>query len=272
MDYQGSLSYLTVLMPLMMGIAPAGVLAAPEPRKNNLQALKKSCWLAVALAAVLSLTAAGSGAAGITPKALTLPTGYTNDAALAVNAGGQAFGYVAGENVEAACLWKTDGTPIVLPDIILPNGDHYHSVQANVINDSGVVVGFSEDSNYNWRATSWAPNADGSYTTAEDLGVLDGQTQSDVLAINAQGQILCRTGENVGTPYFLWENGVRTEITTPEGYQIDATGFGFVPGMLASNGRVAGTFYPQGEVSKAVLWQKTGNTVTVTDLGRLPRQ
>ncbi len=215
-------------------------------------------YLTVALATFLALGAARPCAAQIPANALPLPSGYPEGVAFAVNAGGQAAGWVTGvTGSEAACLWKADGTLVVLP---LLNG--YGSAVANAINDSGVVVGHCESmaDPKLWHATAWTPNAAGGYT-ATDLGVLAGETGSDAVAINAQGQILCNNGYPSYYPYFLWENSVQTKVALADGTPIDAGGMNslYRSALLSSDGRVAGTVYWDIESEGVVLWQKTSS-------------
>ncbi len=227
----------------------------------------KTITWTIALATLLTLAVTRPCAAGIPANALPLPSGYPAGLAYAVNASGQAAGWGMDTNglPAAACVWKADGTPVVLPLLA-----GYGSAEANAINDSGVVVGHcaSAADLYIWHATAWTPNADGSYT-ATDLGVLEGQTGSAAVAINAQGQILCNNGDGGSYPYFLWENGVKTKIALSDGTPIHAGGIGlfFGNGLLSSDGRVAGTVYWDVEDEGVVLWQKTSSgDIVITSL------
>lgn len=246
---------------------------------------RKSLLLIITLVVLLISAVPLPSIAAVPAAVLGIPAGYSASMALVINTSGQIAGMISDDNGtnSVACLWLTNGTPIVLgtlADDPTKNLDYVDS-RPNAINSSGQVVGSStEKINLLERATLWSYDADTDQVEAKDLGtykiLTPSLTQSEALAINDKGQILCRgwttdVNEDRDDIWYLQdEDGTQTPIELPGGTPINADGFGFYtnPGLLNAEGQVAGIVeigHWTGaspnvwihEYDQAVLWTKT---------------
>jgi len=150
-----------------------------------------------------------------------LPTlfGDPDGAATAINDRGQVVGIsgicanaVGGLSAKHALLWN-DGVPTDLGSL---GGSAWHTPAA--INNLGQVVGFSDlpgdnnGKNLNFHAFLWTKEIG-----MQDLGTLPGDTISEGLGINDEGQVVgesCADATFSVCRAFLWQNGVMTDLNT----------------------------------------------------------
>ncbi len=138
--------------------------------------------------------------------------GDSTSAATAINQQGQAVG-ISGDcdiavgrfSAKHAVLWD-HGQVQEVPNL---GGTTWHTPMD--INDSGVVVGFSNpvgagdpEGEFIAHAFRWTGG-----DTAEDLGTLEGDGYSEAFAVNARGQVVgVSFGGAAGARAFLFEDGV----------------------------------------------------------------
>ena len=143
--------------------------------------------------------------------------GDPDGAATAINNRGDVVGIsglcanaVGGLSAKHAVLWH-DGIPTDLGNL---GGAAWHTPAS--INNRGEVVGFSDlpgDNNgkhINFHAFLWTRQ-----TGMQDLGALPGDTISEALGINEQGQVVgesCTDNTFSNCRAFLWQDGVKTDL------------------------------------------------------------
>lgn len=127
---------------------------------------------------------------------------------------------------------------------------------AHAINESGQVVGFSENSDRQKHAFVWAPGG-----TMRDLGTLGG-TESVAWDINDVGQIAG------------WSNNVfgqqRPVVWMADGRSIDLGSFGGEFGIalgINASGQVAGWSHNAAGEARAFVWTPGGSMVSLGTLG-----
>lgn len=183
--------------------------------------------------------------------------GGTMSSATAVNDAGQVVGrstLAAGSALEAhAFVWQggvmTDlGTLGVFTST---DPDAIAASSPSAINEAGQVVGLSSTGAFQFfqaHAFIWQNGV------MADLGTLGTAASSHAVAINEAGQVVVQRG---GTA-FLWQDGVSTELETPDGTR----GFG---AAINGAGQVVGSRHTTAVQRRATLWQDG----TMTDLGTL---
>jgi probable HAF family extracellular repeat protein len=190
-----------------------------------------------------------------------LPGSATPAVPLAINDAGQ----VAGEALTSSGIYHailySNGT---LTDLSALNGASTTGAQANGINASGVVVGWSTCTNcdlFNVAMTSGFIYQNGTFTDLTDLpsGLASGVTYDEPFGINDSGQV---TGTAEGavaitaaytSDAYIYTNGSWTDFGPGEGAAINATGE--VTGALTTKAGANAFLY--------------GNGVT-TNIGTLP--
>jgi probable HAF family extracellular repeat protein len=142
--------------------------------------------------------------------------GDSTSAATAINQRGQAVG-ISGDcdiavgrfSARHAVLWD-HGRVREIPNL---GGSAWHTPMD--VNDSGVVVGFSNPPGLGDPEGEFIAHAflwDGG-SSATDLGVLDGDAVSEALAINARGQVVgVSFGGSAGSRAFLYQNGAMRNL------------------------------------------------------------
>ncbi|MBD2298650.1 PEP-CTERM sorting domain-containing protein [Nostoc sp. FACHB-87] len=98
------------------------------------------------------------------------------------------------EGKDHAVLWNSSTERIDIGTLIGRERSY-----ATAINDSGQVVGYSNNNFSDNRAFFWNPE-----TGVQDIGTLPGRDYSIASAINNQGQVLGFSGSNNGGSSFLW--------------------------------------------------------------------
>jgi probable HAF family extracellular repeat protein len=117
---------------------------------------------------------------------------------LAINDAGETAGIATTASGPRAVAWTRGGGPNLAGAILgsLP-GDR--ASEALSINNSGQIVGSSEDASGSRRAVLWAPSA-----AARDLGALAPGSFSRALGINDRGDVVGSSETNAGSRAFLW--------------------------------------------------------------------
>jgi probable HAF family extracellular repeat protein len=146
-----------------------------------------------------------TGPSRVPPLAVTAAATYTiRDLGFQ----GQAFGInnagtVVGSSMGRAFRWQNG----VFKDLGTIVGGH--ESQANAINNSGVIAGWSRNSAGDLRAVRWTPDG-----RKRSLGTLGGR-ESQALGINDLGVIVGWSRTAAGQQHaFKWENGVMTDLGT----------------------------------------------------------
>ena len=135
------------------------------------------------------------------------------------------------------------------------------NAQANGINDSGVVVGWSQDTgNSHLLATRWSND-----TTPQSLGTLGG-VMSQAMAVNNTGDVVgwSLTAANE-VHAFLWQNGTLTDLN-----DMLPSGSGWVLGTayaLNNTGVIVGdgTFNGEARAFRLTITQETTDTTAPPD-------
>lgn len=186
------------------------------------------------------LLGAGPRATGQAPPHYTLTdlgslTGLTGDSsARAINDNGQVTGSAGAPNFKThAFLWTPDGTEGVPgnPQMQDLGSLSSHDSAGNSLNDSGVVVGYSEMEDYSHHA--FYDNG-----TMQDMGTFKGGTDSEARGVNSAGQIVGTFMDKVGfSNAFLWFGGY-TDVQDLLGNPNNGEGFGAAD-AIADNGQIA---------------------------------
>jgi probable HAF family extracellular repeat protein len=124
---------------------------------------------------------------------------------LTINDAGEAAGIATTASGPRAVAW-TRGGGGNLEGLVLGGLPGDRATEAVSINNSGQIVGSSEDANGSRRAVLWAPN-----TAARDLGALAPGSFSRALGINDRGDVVGSSETNAGSRAFLWTSaaGIR---------------------------------------------------------------
>ncbi len=203
---------------------------------------RKSLFLTIALAMVLSLATAWPCAAAVpdpTPTDLgVLPIyGHKYSEAYAINANGQVVGesYEADTPYPKPFIWQNG----VMAQLPLPVG--FYQGVAKSINDAGQVVGYCKDWDSQYQAFLWTYGAGGWVGTALGAPTVSGPEDSQqeitfinskAFSINNDGQIfvmasgIAYEGEtydiSVGA---IWQDGTWSFLTDSDGLTRGASGF-----------------------------------------------
>lgn len=128
--------------------------------------------------------------------------------------------------------------------------------QANAVNSSGQVVGYSETSSGLYDGFSWASGP------LLDLGALVTGQFSFAYGINDSGLIVGAASDLTGSYHaILWQNGQMTQLPFLAG------GSQAVAMAINNGGTIAGYAYDSSGNSHAVIWQPGSGGYTITDLG-----
>jgi probable HAF family extracellular repeat protein len=131
------------------------------------------------------------------------------------------------------------------------------STQANAVNDTGTVVGFTLKSSGITRATVWSG---GSRSELPDLA--GGADYSNALAINANGLVVGSSGVAGGGHAFAWTAaGGMLDLGDLAGGDVASAAYG-----VNDDGDIVGTGSSAAQAQHALLW-RGGQTI---DLGALP--
>jgi probable HAF family extracellular repeat protein len=164
-----------------------------------------------------------------------------------INNAGAIVGTTNVGTVETAVIWQ-NGTVTALPS--LPLGSEVFG-QAYGVNDSGVVVGYSETSPARLRAVSWTNGI------AEDLGNLLGAAGVNSFArgVNDAGQIIVDSNPNAapasvpnGVSFLINGNAI-TPVTDNNGVALGVNAW-----AINANGVVAGAIYLADGTAHAFTW------------------
>jgi probable HAF family extracellular repeat protein len=161
--------------------------------------------------------------------------------AFAINAKGQATGYIAGKETDQACLWD-QGQRI---DLTTPTSTYS---QAYALNNAGAVVGVADLNGFYGHAFLWQ---NGKMT---DLGVLNGG-HSCAYGINDKNEVVgyaltAFMGTDMACKAFLWRDGKMTDL-----------GINGVAYAINNHSQIIGV-----EGSYGFLWQE-GKAVRLGSLG-----
>ncbi len=211
-----------------------------------------SCTIAV-LSASFAPRQGASGPASSLRYNITelgVPPGYTGSEGHALNASGQAVGYVSkGASHLRACLWE-GGRAKILGTL----GDADSSSEAYGINASGDVVGYSYA-----QGGRYAFVVRGGQMT--NLGALGSASDSEARAINSKGQVCGYSQFGDGSQGFLHDNGEMVGLGSLGGVRGKAWG-------INTAGHVVGETtikrYDSGD--RAFLW-KDGKMSDITPVG-----
>jgi probable HAF family extracellular repeat protein len=129
--------------------------------------------------------------------------------------------------------------------------------QANGINDSGQVVGWSADNIGHQRAFLYKDGV------MKDLGTLGGGSNSWANGINASGQVVGYSDTSSGDYHaFLYENGVMKDLGTLGGSSSHAMN-------ISASGKVVGWSYTSNGAQHAFIYDASAATPKMEDLNTL---
>jgi probable HAF family extracellular repeat protein len=131
--------------------------------------------------------------------------------------------------------------------------------QANGLNSTGTVVGFSATSSGMFDGFSWSNG------TMTDLGLMPGGTFSEAFGVNDAGLVVGTASDASGNFHaIVWQGGQMTDLGFLSG------GNQAVAMAINSNGVIVGYAFDSSNNSHAVIWKPQDDdsgTYSVTDLG-----
>jgi probable HAF family extracellular repeat protein len=187
-------------------------------------------------------------------------TGDDASVGLAINAAGHAVGFSGITPNAHPFLW-TNGQMTALPTLGGNDGE------AQGINDSDEIVGYSKLASGENRAVRWANG------TVTNLGTLPGMVNSNAVAINSSGQIVgwSTSSDLLHTRGWIWQNGIMTDLgLLPGGTYLQPAAIndaGVIVGVGDSESGVRGWRWENGELSEFDISGRVTGLVAINQHG-----